>query len=330
MASFVFSDEKEPHRMRTGEIIKKHPEIRNLMGRNPNTIFVILGAVTIQFVLAFFLKDYPWWVALLVAYLIGAFAVHVLFVTIHEAAHNLLFRKSSLNKLAAILANTPSLMPTAISFRHYHLKHHSFQGVMELDADLPYDWEAKLIGNTAFGKAMWFLLFPVFQIFRTFRTTEIKAFDGWVFLNLAWNVAVGAAVGYFWGWNSLIFLFASFWFSIGLHPLGARWIQEHYLTGGNQETYSYYGPLNTIQFNIGYHNEHHDFPSVPWNNLPKIRSSAPEYYDTLVYHKSWTKLIIRFIFDPKLSLHSRMIRSNRGDVPLSDQSIPDRELAETM
>ena len=35
-----------------------------------------------------------------------------------------------------------------------------------------------------------------------------------------------------------------------------------------QETNDYYGWLNRIQLNIGYHNEHHDFPSVPWNRLP--------------------------------------------------------------
>ena len=55
---------------------------------------------------------------------------------------------------------------------------------------------------------------------------------------------------------------------MGLHPLGARWIQEHYLVHGEQETTSYYGILNVPALNVGYHNEHHDFPSVPWNRLP--------------------------------------------------------------
>src|SRR5207245_7373140 len=56
-----------------------------------------------------------------------------------------------------------------------------------------------------------------------------------------------------------------------------RWIQRHYMTAeGEQETFSYYGPLNRVAFNVGYHNEHHDFPSVPWNRLPEIRAIAPE------------------------------------------------------
>ena len=138
-----------------------------------------------------------------------------------------------------------------------------------------------------------------------------------------------AAIAYFFGWKEIIFLLLSFFFSVGLHPLGARWIQEHYLTHGEQETYSYYGPLNKVAFNVGYHNEHHDFPSVTWDKLPQIRKNAPEFYNTLAYHKSWTKLFFRFLFDREISLYSRVVRKDRGRVPLTDESRPDLEMAKS-
>jgi sphingolipid delta-4 desaturase len=111
-----------------------------------------------------------------------------------------------------------------------------------------------------------------------------------------------------WGWGALSYLIASFFFAVGLHPLGARWIQEHYLTSHPQETYSYYGPANVVAMNVGYHNEHHDFPSIPWNRLPRLKGAAPEYYEGLEYHGSWTGLLLRFVFDQELSLFSRAVR----------------------
>ena len=101
----------------------------------------------------------------------------------------------------------------------------------------------------------------------------------------------------------------AFLFSIGLHPVGARWIQEHYTYDFDQETFSYYGPINLVALNMGYHNEHHDLPSIPWNNLPKLRAMAPEFYNNLKYHSSWSRLLFQFIFDRRYSLYSRVERT---------------------
>ena len=95
-----------------------------------------------------------------------------------------------------------------------------------------------------------------------------------------------------------------------------------------QETYSYYGPFNIIAFNVGYHNEHHDLPSVPWNHLRAIRSGAPEMYNSLVHHTSWTRLLLKFVFDPRLCLFSRVARTDRGRVALNAEVKPDIEFLE--
>jgi len=316
---FRYSDKPEPHKERTREILRTHPEVRKFIGRNPNSIYFIIVVVALQITIAVLLSGQEWWLALIIAYLVGAFANHSLFVLIHESCHNLIFKSRTANKIAGIICDLPMSIPTCISFRSYHLKHHSFQGNYYLDADLASKWEAKLIGNTFIGKALWLLLFPIFQGLRPPRLKEINFMSTWTIIN--WIVVFGFDVMliYFFGWISFLYMFASLFFSIGLHPLGARWIQEHFLTYPPQETYSYYGPLNIVALNVGYHNEHHDFPSIPWNKLPKLKSAAPEFYDTLVSHKSWLKLWLKFLFDPSLSLYSRMVRTNKGSVPITQE-----------
>ena len=319
---FTYSTTREPHAGRAKEIMKRHPAIRELAGRNPWSALLVLLLVAAQTGAAFLLRDQPVWLVLLAAFGAGAFVSHTLWVLIHECSHNLVFRNATLNRLVAIAANFPHLLPSAVSFQKYHLKHHAFQGVYELDADLPNRWEARLVGSSVVGKALWLLLFPVFQVTRPPRLKEIRLFDGWVFVNIAAQLAYDVAVVAFLGPKALLFLAASFFFSVGLHPLGARWIQEHYLVSGTQETSSYYGPLNVPALNVGYHNEHHDFPSVPWNRLPAVRKAAPEAYDTLFWHRSWTLLLLRFLFDSKLSLFSRVVRSERGGVRVTPAAEP--------
>ncbi len=306
---FSYSSAPEPHRERTKLILEKHPEIRKLIGRNPFSFIIILFVLLLQISVAVFVSDKAWWLALILAYAIGAFANHTMFVLVHEAAHNMIFKNRTLNFVSGILADLPNVVPSSVSFKSYHLKHHTYQGDYYRDADLASKWEAKIIGNSFFGKMIWELLFPFFQAFRPPRLKGIQFMNGWTLINWIVVFLFDAAIIYLLGWTSFLYLVLSFFFSIGFHPLGARWIQEHYLINPPQETYSYYGPINIVALNVGYHNEHHDFQSVPWNNLPKIKKMAPEFYDNLHYHKSWIKLWLKFLFDKNLSLYSRMVRN---------------------
>lgn len=308
------SDLPEPHRERSRALFRAHPEVRALVGPNPRSFLLVAALVAVQTVLAALLARAPWWAVLVAAYAVGAFANHALYVLIHECAHNLVFRSSRANVLVSLLADLPNVVPAAVSFRIYHLKHHAFQGDYDLDADVPSRWEARLVGNGRLRKAIWLFLFPVFQVLRPPRLREIRFADPWVFVNWATALAYGIAIWNLAGPKALLYLGASFFFSVGLHPLGARWIQEHYVVSGTQETYSYYGPLNRVALNVGYHNEHHDAPVVAWNRLPEVRRAAPELYESLVHHPSWSKLLVRFVLDPAISLRSRVERRNRGGV----------------
>lgn len=317
----------QPHIERCKVILRDHPEVATLMGRNSYTFLILAALVGLQTSIAITMgtlgTDY-WWLSLVIAYLVGAFANHTLYVVIHEATHNLIFKKRVLNRWCGVLADLVNAVPGAMGFHTYHLKHHAHLGDYMNDTDLAYHWEAKLIGNSSWRKALWIALFPVFQILRTFRLTHVNTWNKWMFINIAVVFAFDIVLIYLFGWNAVIYTFASMMFALGLHPLGARWIQEHYTTDGAQETHSYYGPLNLLALNMGYHNEHHDFPSIPWNRLPVLKKMAPEYYDTLESHSSWTKLLLQFIFNPDFCLYSR-IRRAEGDPGVGIARIPKEE-----
>ena len=104
------------------------------------------------------------------------------------------------------------------------------------------------------------------------------------------------------------FIMSSF-FAGSLHPCAGHFIAEHYLFDQwDQETWSYYGCLNHVTYNVGYHNEHHDFPSIPWTRLPKLRALAHEFYDDLPQHNSWVRVTYRFIFESDVGMFSRVKR----------------------
>ena len=302
-----------PHPIRRRAILKAHPDVKALMGPDRISALVCVSILAGQVALAAALGHLGiggWWVALIVAWSVGAFANHAMFVIIHEATHNLVWKNVVLNKLTVILADLPNTVPTGMGFRCYHVKHHSHLGDYDFDADLPSRWEADLVGNKWYMKAFWLFFFALFQLLRLERLKgSVPMRNRWTVYNALAIIAFDLAILYVCGLNGLLYLFASFWFSVGLHPLGARWIQEHFTLDPEQETFDYYGPLNVLGMNIGYHNEHHDFPDISWRRLPRLREAAPEFYDTLKSHRSWCALFLAFIFDARYTLYSRVDRS---------------------
>lgn len=315
---FMEVDYAEPHLARGRRLLKKHPEIAQLFGRNPWTLPLAMVVSGAQIGTAIALAHFgaPWWAMLIVAFALGAFLHNTNSSIIHDASHDRVTRARFGNELTGWIANLPNIIPVSSSFRIYHMKHHRFQGDPELDADMASKREADFFGNSFIGKLGWELFFPIIQSLRTRRflaNGRIPFMTPWVAANFVIQFAFDAVLVYFFGWWTLFYLAASFIFSLGPHPLGARYVQEHFIFHKNQETYSYYGPLNVLGLNVYHHNEHHDFPAVPWNRLPKVRAAIPEVYNNLYYHTSLTRLWFRFLFDPTVSLHRRIVRHYKLD-----------------
>lgn len=154
-------------------------------------------------------------------------------------------------------------------------------------------------------------------------------------LNIVVQLAFDAAIVYTMGVKALAYFIFSSFLAGSLHPVAGHFIAEHYILSSlrtvvpsgkvkdalasaaegvpkPEETYSYYGPLNILTYNVGLHNEHHDFPAIPWTRLPKLRQIAKEFYDDLPCHESWTLIPWYFVTDKDVGLYSRVKRSEGG------------------
>ncbi|KAJ9631887.1 sphingolipid delta-4 desaturase [Taxawa tesnikishii (nom. ined.)] len=325
---FFWTYTEEPHRSRRQAIIKAHPEVLKLCGPEPLTIPLVLGVVALQCACAYLLRNSAFlsWPFLLTSYIVGATANQNLFLAIHEISHNLAFRSPIANRLLAIIANLPIGIPYSASFRPYHLTHHKSLGVDGLDTDLPTAFEAVFL-DSVLGKAF----FATFQIFfyalrpmmiYQIPLTRIHA------LNVAVQLAFDYAIMHFWGGKPLAYFIFSSFLAGSLHPCAGHFIAEHYFFERSSlenklardpsqrilvpETFSYYGPLNFFTYNVGLHNEHHDFPAIPWSRLPALHEIAKEFYADLPHHKSWINVIWQFIWDKEVGMWCRVKRKEGG------------------
>ncbi|KAG2420657.1 dihydroceramide delta(4)-desaturase [Aspergillus terreus] len=342
---FFWTYTEEPHRSRRQAIIKAHPEVTKLCGPEPLTKYVVLGVVSLQICCAYLLRNTSMldWRFIATAYVIGATANQNIFLAIHEISHNLAFRSPMANRLLAIFANLPIGLPYSAAFRPYHLTHHKSLGVAGLDTDLPTAVEAFLL-DSLLGKAffctfqiLFYALRPMFVYSPPFTPIHV--------LNLLVQFSFDYALTRLSGdsLQPLLYLLLSSFLAGSLHPCAGHFIAEHYFFSrvdhGTEpiaeqnnpkktekktdhpldalpppETYSYYGPLNFFTYNVGLHNEHHDFPAVPWTRLHELHRIAAEFYEPLPCHRSWVWVIWTFILDKNVGMWCRVKRAQGGRI----------------
>nr|KAG5688369.1 hypothetical protein BaRGS_032937 [Batillaria attramentaria] len=278
------------------------------MGPDPRLKYIVTVMVIVQIVSAYLVSDATWLTVILLAYCFGGTINHSLSLAIHEIAHNLAFGHSMpmANRIFGFFANLPLGVPMSVSFKKYHLEHHRYQGDAEKDVDIPSKIEGRLFCNT-FTKLIWLFLQPYFYTLRPLfmRPKPLTLLE---VINMVIQFSFDYAIWYYFGGKALVYLVSGTFLAMGIHPMSGHFISEHYMFVKGYETYSYYGPLNLLAWNVGYHNEHHDFPYIAGSRLPEIRKIAPEYYENLPYHTSWVKVLWDFVFDPKIGPYARIRR----------------------
>ncbi|OCK78065.1 dihydroceramide delta(4)-desaturas-like protein [Lepidopterella palustris CBS 459.81] len=322
---FFWTYTEEPHRTRRQAIIKAHPEVTKLCGPEPLTKYLVTAVVALQVICGYLLRDTPIasWQFFLTAYIIGATANQNLFLAIHEISHNLAFRSPLGNRVFAVFANLPIGIPYSASFRPYHLTHHKSLGVDGLDTDLPTLLEAFFL-DSIFGKAFFCTFQILFYAVRPMMVYKLPMTKIHLF-NVIVQIAFDVALVKFAGGHALAYLIMSSFLAGSLHPCAGHFIAEHYVFEKQPaaakepaslipvpETFSYYGPLNMLTYNVGLHNEHHDFPAIPWSRLPTLNRIAHEFYDGLPCHKSWVYVIWQFVLDKDVGLWCRVKRAEGG------------------
>lgn len=324
---FFWTYTEEPHRTRRQAIIKAHKEVLQLCGPEPLTKYVVFAVVLLQITCASLLKNspvfsWPFWIT---AYVVGATANQNLFLSIHEISHNLAFRTPIYNRVFAIFANLPIGVPYSAGFRQYHLTHHKSLGVDGVDTDLPTALEAVFL-DSVLGKAFFCTFQLIFYAIRPIMVYQIP-FGPIHYCNIVAQIIFDLIIVRYLGPKALIYLLISSFLAGSLHPCAAHFISEHYvfakstLPDGKMpkdipipETYSYYGLLNILTYNVGYHNEHHDFPAIPWTRLPTVYSVAREFYEPLPCHRSWPLVLWQFITDKEVGLWCRVKRAEGGRI----------------
>lgn len=315
-AGFEFYPSVEPHRERRRQLLREHPWIRELFGIDRKTAVVTAAVWALQLACA---GAFGRWVTrsesglgakvlvlLVLAYGVGTLLAHWLAMTVHETSHHLVFETRWLNKALALFANIPLVFPMAMAFHRYHLAHHVHLGKPGLDTDLPTPWETRHVGSSRLRKFAWLSSLMAFYSYRGLLFSERP--NRWEWLNYGIQAAAIPLMAWAFGAWGLGFLALSVLFSLSLHPVAAHFVHEHYVFHPGQETYSYYGPLNRIAFNVGYHVEHHDFMNIPGSRLPQLHRRLASIYQPMASHSSWTKLLIEFIWRTDVGVPSRIVR----------------------
>tara|TARA_B100001094_G_scaffold151206_1_gene146392 strand:- start:2871 stop:3779 length:909 start_codon:yes stop_codon:yes gene_type:complete len=284
------------HEKRKNDLLEKYPEIKECFGYDKATKYIALILVFVQLYISINIKEYNIYKYVFCLYFISATITQCLFLMIHEISHNLLFKKQIYNIYFGMFVNLPLIFPFSYSFREYHLEHHSHQGNIKRDMDIPTNLEINWLKQNILTRLIWLSLQIIMYAIRPIIMYP-KPLNKMKVINTLIQYLFNIMLYKYFGIEPFIYLILSLLIAGGIHPTSGHFISEHVFfdESGYYDTQSYYGILNLVTLNVGYHNEHHDFPNIAWTKLPKLNKICNEEYSQAPYCKSWINILWNFV-----------------------------------
>eukprot|EP00466_Bigelowiella_natans_P007295 jgi/Bigna1/89030/estExt_fgenesh1_pg.C_420125 len=264
----------------------------------------------------------------------------------HEISHNVLRPSYVLHALMFIVDLSFGICGPGWHSYYIllHSQHHSNAGSMD-DPDVSFQmyWSVLPHGltTTRIGRVAWLTIFALFtqpvvlicHCFGVNRLNFLMEYKGPLFLLISCKIGFWFAFFKIFGAASVIYLWMASGFALGAfgHPYVGFWLIQHLAVGpnGHQPTVSYGGSNWWHWANLGAlrHVEHHDFPTIPFTDVHKVREIAPEFYDTLHQVKSIRSITSDWIHHTDgsawmdFAANQRWIMS-RSELPVIDSNKP--------
>ena len=208
----------------------------------------------------------------------------------HDAAHGCVFKSKAASYWIGLLCWSPTGMSYTI-YSNYHLHHHRITNTYpDVDNFVVTDYTKNPVLAKMLMLVVYSFAYPIYFMFQMFRYT--KRLSTWKKIRMNLELAamfsvIGLMAHYLPG--KVFFFFYGVPFILGAILASTTSLIEHFqMDPGDDDAYSSrtYATkmplLNFVWNNLGYHNEHHKYPGIPWYNLKRFHEAAYPHYDAKV------------------------------------------------
>lgn len=291
---------KHPHE--SNEVLPERLTIDQLKGlmeiNQPLVISTIFGE-WMSIVGLIYLSNTYWypWLYLVTVILIGA-RQHALLVIGHDASHYVLLKNKKLNDWIADLFLFWPMFATVKGFRFFHSDHHRFLNTEKdknrllwkthtPEGQLTSEWTypkplleifLRILSKMCFLTGLRWMTMGLLGIFINMKTKMIPVSPWYVVLRLSFYCFSLAIFWYFNLFNQFLLYWIVPFCTWHVTAQYIRLICEHSAIQSTVKPYdmtrttiaNFLDSLLIIPHNIGYHHEHHWYPSVPYYHLPQL------------------------------------------------------------